>query len=343
VRGQAALVRGLSQFDVATVSGAARAHLSDYPTDDLAREAVGLLNFFLGRSEEIIDLYDWLAPGQEDDWSFAASWSFACHEVGRLAESQRLGELALAARPDHVFATHSLAHVAYESGRHRDGAGLITSYFTRHQPLAFQQRHLRWHLALHRLALGDEEGARSLWAAAIAPTAVSTTLGSVEDGAGLLWRWHLYGLGGWELPWAELGEIAREVATLPVIPLPAACAAVVLAALGDEDGLSTLLTTADSMAASGVPVPAPVLRAVAEAALASFAGHWAEVADALWVVRPQFSALGGSRAQRELFDDALVLGLLRSGRADQAVPLLEERLGRRPSARDEALLAGAAP
>jgi len=133
------------------------------------------------------------------------------------------------------------------------------------------------------------------------------------------------------------------VATLPVIPLPAACAAVVLAALGDEDGLSTLLTTADSMAASGVPVPAPVLRAVAEAALASFAGHWAEVADALWVVRPQFSALGGSRAQRELFDDALVLGLLRSGRADQAVPLLEERLGRRPSARDEALLAGAAP
>jgi hypothetical protein len=339
-RGQAALVRGLSQLDPSAVSAAARPHLSEYPTDDLAREAVGLLNFFLGRSDAIIDLYDWLAPGQEGDWAFAASWSFACHEVGRLPESQRLGELALAARPDHVFATHSLAHVAYESGRHSDGAELITSYFEDNQPLAFQQRHLRWHLALHRLALGDEPGARDLWRAAIAPTAVATTLGAVEDGVGLLWRWHLYGLAGWDLPWDDLGERAREVAALPVIPLPAACASVVLVALGDEGSLSALLTTADDLAAAGMPVPAPLLRAVAAAARASFAGAWAEVADTLLAVRPHLSTLGGSRAQRELFDDALLAGLLGSGQGDAAGPILRERLARRPSTREDALLAG---
>jgi hypothetical protein len=338
-RGQIALVQALSQFDVPSMSREARPHLTAYPGDDLAREAVGLLNFFLGRSDEVIDLYEWLAPGQAQDWAFAASWSFACHEVGRLGDSQRLGELALSARPDHVFATHSLTHVAYESGRHEDGARLVTAFLDRHQPIAFQQRHLGWHLALHLLAGGHDADVRALWGSAVAPGAVPTALGSVEDGASLLWRWHLYGVGDWELPWEELAEAAREVAALPVIPLAAACAAVALAALGDEGALASLVDTADSMEAAGLPVPGSVLRAVAAAALASFAGAWGEVADALLPVRARFGALGGSRAQREVFEDALLFGLMGAGRGDEAEPLLVERVARRPSGRDERLLA----
>jgi hypothetical protein len=338
VKGQVALVRGLSQFDIGSVTLAARAHLSAFPEDDLAREAVGLLSFFLGRSGDVIDLYEWLAPGQEDDWAFAASWSFACHEVGRLEDSQTLGERALVQRPDHAFATHSLAHVAYESGRHDDGARLLTSFLDAHPPIAFQQRHLQWHLALHRLALGDDAGARSVWGAAVAPDAVPTTLGAIADGVGLLWRWHLYGVGGWELPWAELAEAARDVAEMPIIPLSAACAAVALAALGEEGELGSMLTTADSMEAAGLPVPGAVLRAVAGAAQASFAGQWGAVADALLPVREHFSTLGGSRAQRELFEDALLAGLIGAGRGDEAEPLLRQRLGRRPSRRDGRLL-----
>jgi hypothetical protein len=341
-RGHVAVVRALSQFDVAAMTSLGRPHLAEFPGDDLAREAVGLLNFLLGRSDVIIDLYDWLSPGRADDWAFAASWSFACHEVGRLDESRQLGELALGERPDHAFAAHSLAHVAFESGSHEDGAGFLRTFLGAHRPIAFQHRHLRWHLALHLLALGREDEARELWGVALAPEAVPTTLGVMEDGVGLLWRWHLYGLEGWELPWAELAESAGQIALLPVVPLPAACAAVALAALGHRSELATLLSTADSMADAGMPVPASVLHAVASGAEATFAGAWGDAAAALLPARGQFIALGGSRAQREVFDDALLLSLIRSGRGAEAVPLLEARLARRPSDRERRLLGGLA-
>jgi hypothetical protein len=338
-RGQVVLVRALSELDLDTGRRVGRAHLARYPRDDLAREAFGLLLFLLGQSGEIAALYDWLAPQQGPDWSFAASWSFACHEVGRLDESRQLGQQVLAERPDNAFAVHSMTHVAYESGRHGEGMDLLTSFLGSYQPIAFEQRHLGWHLALHLLATGDSAAAAALWRTAVAPGAVPVTLGAVEDGASLLWRWHLYDLGGWELPWDELGPLARALAPNPVTPLPAACAAVALAALGDEAGLATLLAAADELAAAGSPVPAPLLHAVADAARASFAGDWGAVADAMIPVRGRLGQLGGSRAQREVFDDALLFGLLRAGREEEARPLLTERLERRPSRREAPLLA----
>jgi hypothetical protein len=338
-RGQAVLVRALSEFDLGVARTQGRAHLSRYPRDDLAREAVGLLLFLLGRTEEIAELYDWLAPQQDTDWSFDASWSFACHEAGRLDQSRDLGHQALAVHPDDTFAVHSLTHVAYESGQHADGLDLVRTFLGATAPIAFQQRHLQWHLALHLLATGDTAGARSLWATAVAPGAVPVALGAVEDGASLLWRWHLYDLGGWDLPWSELGALARDIAERPVTPLPAACAAVTLAALGDDGGLARLLGNADELARSGLPVPAPVLRAVAAAARASFTGAWGDVADALVPVRHRFGEIGGSRAQREVFDDALLYGLIRGNRPAAARVLLDERLARRPSVREAQLRA----
>lgn len=252
-RGQLVLVRALSELDLGTCRREGPAHLAQNPRDEMAREAMGLLLFLLGQSEEIAALYDRLAPQQGSDWSFAASWSFACHEVGRLDESRQLGEQTLAEHPDDTFAVHSMTHVAYESGRHDEGRALLTSFLDSYQPIAFHQRHLRWHLALHLLATGDDGAARALWRTAVAPGAVPVTLGAVEDGASLLWRWHLYDLGGWELPWPELGTLAGEIAQFPVTPLPAACAVVTLAALEDEDGLDTLLSAADQLAAGGMP------------------------------------------------------------------------------------------
>jgi hypothetical protein len=333
-RGQLTLVQTLSQLDVRQAERVGRDHLEQFPLDDLAREALGLVLFFVGRSDTIVDLYDWLAPEQGDDWGFAASWSFACHEVGRLDQSSELGQLALVARPDHVFATHSLAHVAYERGAHDEGAALVRRFFAAHDAIAFQRRHLRWHLTLNLLALDGQAEVPALWAETLAEPAAQTSPGALEDGASLLWRWHLYDLDGWPLPWEALGEQARTVAALPVIPLPAASAAIVLAALGDEDALATLVRTAASMEGSGMAVPAAVLAAVADAARASFRGQWDAVADALVGVQGRFAEIGGSRAQRELLSDALIVGLLRSGRVGPARALLGERLGRRPSARD---------
>ena len=44
--------------------------------------------------------------------------------------------------------------------------------------------------------------------------------------------------------------------------------------------------------------------------------------------------VGGSQAQREVCEDRLLEADIRGGRHDRAVELLDQRLARRPSARD---------
>jgi hypothetical protein len=46
--------------------------------------------------------------------------------------------------------------------------------------------------------------------------------------------------------------------------------------------------------------------------------------------------IGGSHAQRELWEDTLIVAHLRAGQGDSAARRIAARLDRRPSARDEA-------
>lgn len=51
-------------------------------------------------------------------------------------------------------------------------------------------------------------------------------------------------------------------------------------------------------------------------------------------VHAQLVALGGSNAQRDVFEETLAEAYLRSGQVEKARALLDERLGRRRTARD---------
>src|SRR5258707_2775168 len=51
---------------------------------------------------------------------------------------------------------------------------------------------------------------------------------------------------------------------------------------------------------------------------------------------PAIVRIGGSHAQRELWEDTLIVAYLRAGHRDKATKMISDRLRRRPSARDEA-------
>ena len=50
----------------------------------------------------------------------------------------------------------------------------------------------------------------------------------------------------------------------------------------------------------------------------------------------ELARIGGSHAQRELWEDTLIVAYLRGGHGDKAAGLISARLERRPSARDQA-------
>jgi predicted Zn-dependent protease len=76
------------------------------------------------------------------------------------------------------------------------------------------------------------------------------------------------------------------------------------------------------------------------AGAAAFAqGDYSTAADKLGEALPELARLGGSHAQREVFEDTYIAACLRAGRRDKAAERLSARLARRPSTRDRQWLA----
>jgi predicted Zn-dependent protease len=69
---------------------------------------------------------------------------------------------------------------------------------------------------------------------------------------------------------------------------------------------------------------------LANAVLAHHRQAYGEVVDLVAPIRLQIRRIGGSHAQRDVFDQLLIDASLRARRLDVAVPLLAERTTRRP-------------
>jgi len=87
---------------------------------------------------------------------------------------------------------------------------------------------------------------------------------------------------------------------------------------------------------AGTLAAGPVVPALCRAVLAFAEGDDAACARLIEPVLAEVPRVGGSGAQREVFEDTLLVALMRSGQAQKARALLDRRLHRRPSPRDAA-------
>jgi hypothetical protein len=79
-------------------------------------------------------------------------------------------------------------------------------------------------------------------------------------------------------------------------------------------------------------------------AVTAFArGDYASAIALLEPVQAEVVMVGGSNAQREVFEDTLLEAYLRAGCSTQALALIERRLARRPSTLDQRRRERAAP
>ena len=88
------------------------------------------------------------------------------------------------------------------------------------------------------------------------------------------------------------------------------------------------------VAAGGRLPQGEVVPAVGEGLVASGKADYAGAADLIGAVLSDLPRVGGSHAQREIFDDTYILACVGAGRGSAARARLSERLSRRPSDRD---------
>lgn len=107
--------------------------------------------------------------------------------------------------------------------------------------------------------------------------------------------------------------------------------AMALAAAGDPD---PHLADLRAWAREGSGTEARLLRecglALIEGLVAYRRGEWARAVDLLLPIRRELRRVGGSHAQRDVFQRTLVDAAIRDGRWSLARALVAERLGRKP-------------
>jgi hypothetical protein len=165
-------------------------------------------------------------------------------------------------------------------------------------------------------------------------------LGILADSASLLWRCDLYGNGA-STDWQDIRDLAARAFPRTGITFADVHAGLAYAASGDQESLDRLIAELRGRAAEGkLPAGDGVIDLIEGVAAFARADYEAAVR-LLEPVAGQVIRIGGSHAQREVFEDTLLVAYLRTGRRDRAETLLRERLDRRPSARDMRWLAEA--
>lgn len=323
-----------------------RAHLAEFPRDAFvlsqATGVYGLIGFSgrLERNEEQLALLQPLAPAYGDDWWFLSQLAFALNELFRHREAEQAVERSLAGNPRNGHAAHTVAHIAYETGDAEGGAAFLSRWLVGYDPAHQLFVHNHWHLALFELAAGNFARVIDLYDRVIRPSvATSPPLGTLADAASLLWRCSLTERPAAELPWGEVADYAAAHFPRAGITWADAHCLTAWCAVHDVARLETLVGQLRDRAAGGRLNAGPMLVTLGDAYLAFARGDWDRAANLFQLARPEFVRLGGSHAQRDIFEETLIEACARAGRLDQARAILEERLDRRPNGRDQRWLA----
>ncbi len=318
-----------------------REHLEEFPRDMLMVRLANRL-LVLGCSgagipnfpDELLGMLHTLKPDYGEDWAFLSQYAFAHHETGRYAEALGYAERSLDIRPDNANAAHSVSHVFFETGDPDGGSDFLGGWLEGYDRRGPFYVHLSWHQALFQLAAGRAERAVSLYEEQIRPSVVKRNLGSLADSASLMWRTKIYG-DAQPGPWEEVREIALPAAASPGPAFRDGHAALVFAGGGFGAEMARMIDGLRKAADGGDALASEMKLPLAQGIDAFAHGEYDEAADLLDPVIAQLARIGGSHAQREVFEDTLLEAFIRAERFEEAQQMLHTRLKRRTSVRDE--------
>jgi len=319
----------------------AEQHLDRYPRDALVLSlllgAFGLYAFS-GRADHDaarLAICERNAGHYGEDWWFLTYLGWSHTEAGNAGTGRTLTERAMALRVENANAAHGLSHALFEQGDMAAGRRFLSGWLPEHERASFLHGHLSWHVALSALDAGDLDGALGIYEQHIRPpNSPYPPLNVFTDAASLLWRLSLAGKAGLEPYWREVAAYGDRFFPRAGPHFADVHYALVAAATGSV-ALETRLAELEALEADGRLAPGAAAIGLCRGIRAFAEGDNDNAILILEPLMPAVVRIGGSHAQRELWEDTLIVACLRGGHGDKAARMISDRLHRRPSARDE--------
>jgi len=307
------------------------AQLRRDPHDLLAIKLHQALHFMLGDQRAMLDtLREVIGAWNETVPGFGfvqGCFAFALEENGAYDSAERLGRRACELLPSDIWAAHAVAHVFEMRGEPHSGLRWLegrADAFAECNNLTF---HLAWHRALFHLALDQPEKALVLYDREIRADQTEDYR-DIANAASLLWRLQKSGVNT-GTRWRELADKAALRLDDPSLVFASMHYLASLIGDGRHQAAESLVLSLRRRARRRPTSQANVFETIglplAEAMLAASRNQPARVVDLLFPVRDRIVLIGGSNAQRDVFNQMLIDAAIDANRRGEAQVLVRER------------------
>lgn len=312
--------------------------LDDAPRDALAMKMVQAIEFIMGRPRAMRASVETIINAWDDHP--ARGYLLGCHaftleETGEYAAAERVGRDGVALAPDDAWGLHAVAHVFDMTGRAQEGLDWLSGREGSWAHCNNFRFHVWWHKALMHLDLGQHDAVLSLYDADVRAEKTDDYR-DIANAASLLSRLELEGVGVGDR-WEELAVLAERRATDGCLAFADLHYMLALCG-GARDGAALGLiarmqaTRPDDSEARRI-IAHPGLH-LAQGLLAFAGGEYSTAFLHMRAGRTDLQSIGGSHAQRDVFDRITIEAALRGGYLEAADGLLRDRLARRGGAVD---------
>ena len=311
--------------------------LLDHPLDIFALRLAHFSHFYSGEGGKMRDSTARVLPhwssGHRHYGNLLGMHAFGLEESGDYRRAEQYGRKAVETDPQDAWSVHAVAHVMEMEGRHREGIEWVRSLEEHWSVVNNFRFHLHWHRALYHLERHEFDEVLRLYDEQIVSDLDSDMYLEMVNCPALLWRLEMFGVDVGDR-WEPLGEISMK--HLEDHELVFVSLHYLMALIGDgrADAAATMLSRLRDYARQPTTqgrIAAEFGVDVGEAMCALRSGNWDRVVECLWPVRYDIRRMGGSHAQRDLFELMLVDALLRTDRTTMARALLAERTARAPN------------
>lgn len=306
--------------------------LKSEPLDILALKLQHFSLFWQGQSAHMRDAAVRVLPAWNDTIPGFAQvlgmYAFALEEVGNYTKAEKIGRDAVERHPDDLWAIHAVSHVYEMRGDLREGIAWLNQPLNTWADRNPFKDHLWWHTALFALEKGEFSRVLQLYDDAVWPDN-STFYLDIQNAASLLARLEFFGVNvgaRWEaLATVSVGRNGDHALLFTEPHYAMAFGSTGRIAEIDKQIKSLDLfskTTAPSNARVVEQIAAPICGAIRE----FYRGDFNAVVDILMPIRQGYQPIGGSHAQRDVFNVYLIDAAINSNQLDLAKSLLTERV-----------------
>ncbi|MCF8465816.1 MAG: tetratricopeptide repeat protein [Sneathiella sp.] len=301
----------------------------DHPGDLFAAK-LGQNSFFnIGDDETML----WIAD-QVIDRHKTCAYAYGMRAFGREQTSQLKlaeedGRRATEMQRNEAWAHHAVAHVMLTQGRHDEGIKWMQELSdTWKDRNSFMFTHNWWHQALFYLEQEDFKTPLELYDEKVWGVDKSYSLDQV-NAISLLWRLEQLGVDVRDR-WEDVSSYVAARSLINDQPFFDMHYGYALARGNQEAALERLMAGMERMAREAPEVTRKAWAEVALPATRGFVaiaeGNHKEAVRQLSAARPRYQEIGGSHAQRDLFELAWLTSLMEAGEYDTALPVLEARV-----------------